>query len=124
MGQAKRRTNEIKKWVESLSSEERIIAERADKILNRVLKGRRMKIVSGPHKPLGQLETVFAKLKAKMLRAEINEPLRLAGLAREQLSSTPVHRERQYVHCAGTTHKMFSEEYMRRLFRNVLAANR
>jgi hypothetical protein len=80
-----------------------------------------MKIVGDPHKPLGELETAFAKLKARPLRDEINEPLRFAGLT---VSSCRRHRERKYVHRAGRTHKMFSEELMRWLFRNVLAANR
>jgi hypothetical protein len=38
MGQAKRRAAEIEKWVDSLSTEERKIAETADRLLNRVLK--------------------------------------------------------------------------------------
>jgi hypothetical protein len=38
MGQAKRRAKEIKQWVDSLTAEERLIAETADKLLNRVLK--------------------------------------------------------------------------------------
>src|SRR5258708_24697433 len=38
MGQAKRRAAEIAKWVDSLSTEERKIAETAERLLNRVLK--------------------------------------------------------------------------------------
>jgi hypothetical protein len=38
MGQAKRRAAENKQWIDSLTTEERKIADTADKVLNRVLK--------------------------------------------------------------------------------------
>jgi hypothetical protein len=38
MGQAKRRANDHKEWLDSLTTQERMIADTADSLLNRVLK--------------------------------------------------------------------------------------
>ncbi|SNT01654.1 hypothetical protein SAMN05216374_2317 [Tardiphaga sp. OK246] len=76
-----------------------------------------------PFEPLTEVERAFARAKLEELEAV--KPFVMPECAKEQLSSAPVHCSPRYTHKAPVRDgAVYSEEFMRRLFRNVLLANR
>lgn len=72
----------------------------------------------GPFKPLTEVELAFAEAKRKRLR---HEPVTasLMDPPTKRLSSVPVHAEQPFVQKGRGKASIYTEEFMRDLFRRV-----